>query len=108
MRTKSLFKSPPAKALNAGAVTYRHRTDGFVLLIPGHIIDQVDLDKRYFGAARCDTVIHIGTVELGLHHSSRSIYGPVPYSWLVDLNSDAAVTHEVVEEPSFELAEDFA
>ena len=84
-RAKALFRNPPTGAANAGAEMYRHRLAEFQLLIPRSL-------QRHG-----ETSLAIGPHVLRLHHPTRTIHGFVPDLWLVDLNADSAVTHEILD-----------
>ena len=95
MKQTPLFKSPPAKAINAGAVTYKHQYQGFRLVIPAHLhFCPRQIPRHTIGSCDVDVVVQLGPVMLGLHHDSRTIHGNVPESWLVDLNADGAAVDE--------------
>lgn len=77
------FKQAKKEASDIGSRTYTHQRCGFKLRIPLHLLQH----------GKGTSLLQIGAVKLKLHHSSRSILGDVPKSWLVDLNADAAATH---------------
>ena len=78
-------KKTPKKRSTAIGGSLAYHPDGFKLWIP------LTLSRA--------EVIHIGTVELKLaqnRNGTLSLSGTVPKSWLIDLNADSAVTHEVM------------
>jgi len=93
--TQTRTPNVPARLVNAGAVTYKHREAGFSLLIPMHL--QTTYQN---GRNTPETSLRLGSVVLRLHHKSRTVHGFVPDSWLVDLNADSAC--EDLSEPDDE------
>lgn len=77
----------PAPSTRRGGVLYRHPS-GFRLLIPDWAI------------AAHNTKLTIGKVTLRLLHSSQTLRGAIPDSWLVDLNAEA-IEEEL--EPGWDL-----
>lgn len=74
----------PRPALrDRGGSLYRHPVYGFKLHLPEHIV------MTYTGGEAQH--IAIGTVLLRVNHRTRTLHGPVPDSWLVDLNAGPIV-----------------
>ena len=78
-------KKTPKKRLSVGSGNlYRHPL-GFSIWLPD-----------YRSGTYAETEFSIGKYALTLDHCRRTITGDVPASWLIDLNADSAVTHEVM------------
>lgn len=79
-------KTPKPRAPKGGGETYWHPEMGFKLFIPQNLI------------TTGESVLEIGTVKLVLKHTSHTIKGSVPRSWLEDLNAGPCEPELVDEE----------
>lgn len=81
-------KTPKPRAPKGGGETYRHPELGFKLFVPQNLI------------TTGESVLEIGVVKLTLKHTSKTIKGAVPRSWLEDLNAGHCEAELVEEEAS--------